>query len=127
MLIQVKTIKLTKSKILQMDFINIPKNLNFDVLGWVNINNKRYVIIKSSDCYYRVEFITDIIKEIKGVQFPLSDGGYEYPTLTNIRCSTYNRSIINYAAKRNEEDNIKLLDNLVSFKRKTEIAGQIYY
>jgi hypothetical protein len=125
--IKIKTISLSKSKIQQMDYIGIPKNSNAEVLGWVNMDKKQYVIVKSNDCFYRAEFITKIEKGIKSVQFPLSTGGYEYPDLTNIKCETYNRGSFNYSPERNEDKNIELYNHLVSFKRKTEIAGQVYY
>lgn len=72
--IEVKTAKLTKSKIQQMDYIGIPKNPNAEVLGWVNMDKKKWVIVKSGDNYYRAEFITKIEKELKGVQFPAKEG-----------------------------------------------------
>lgn len=49
--IEVKTVKLTKSKIQQMDYIGIPKNPNAEVLGWVNMDKKKWVIVKSNDNY----------------------------------------------------------------------------
>ena len=67
--IEVKTVKLTKSKIQQMDYIGISKNPNAEVLGWVNMDKKKWVIVKNHDNYYRAEFITKIEKELKGVQF----------------------------------------------------------
>lgn len=125
--IEVKTTKLTKSKIQQMDYIGIPKNPNAEVLGWVNMDKNRWVIVKVIGSYYRAEFITNIEKEIKGVQFALSTGGYEFPHLTNIKCETYNRGLFSYSPEREEEKNLELYEHLVSFKRKSEIAGQIYY
>lgn len=125
--VELKTTKLTKSKINQMDYIGIPENQNADVLGWVNMDKKRYVIVKSIGSFYRAEFITTIEKEVKNVQFSLSSGGYEFPHLTNIKCNTFNRGSFNYSPKREEEKNLELYDHLVSFKRKSEIAGQIYY
>lgn len=68
--IEVKTAKLTKSKIQQMDYIGVPKNPNVEVLGWVNMDKKKWVIVKNHDSYYHAEFITKIEKELKGVQFP---------------------------------------------------------
>lgn len=127
MQIELKTTKLTKSKIQQMDYIGVPKNPNVEVLGWVNMDKKRWVIVKSIGSYYRAEFITTIEKEVRGVQFALSTGGYEFPHLTNIKCSTFNRGSFSYSAERNDEKNLELYDHLVSFKKKSEIAGQIYY
>jgi len=125
--IEVKTTKLTKSKINQMNYIGIPRNPNIEVLGWVNINKNRWVIIKSSDLFYRAEFITEIEKELVSVQFPLSSGGYEFPNLTKIECRTFNRQSVKYSPERDDEKNLELYNHLVSFKRKSEIAGQIYY
>lgn len=122
-----KTIKATKSKIQQMNYIGVPRNPNIEVLGWVNMDNKRWVIVKSNSSYYRAEFLTEIEKEVKGTQFSLSGGGYEFPHLTNIKCMTYNRGSFNFSPEREDEKNIELYNYLVSFKRKTEIAGQIYY
>lgn len=73
--IEVKTVKLTKSKIQQMDYIGIPKNPNAEVLGWVNMDKKKWVIVKSNDNYYRAEFITKIEKELKAFWHSLSDDG----------------------------------------------------
>jgi hypothetical protein len=125
--IEVKSIKLTKSRIIQMDYIGVPKNKNVEVLGWVNLDKQKYVIVKSNNLFYRAEFITKIEKEIKEVQFPLLSGGYEYPFLTNIRCNTFNRGSFNYSPERDDEKNLELYEHLFSFKEKTEIAGQIYY
>ena len=125
--ITVKSIKVTKSKIQQMDYIGVPMNGKSDVLGWVNLEKKRWVIIKSNGYYYRAEFITKIEKHKNSVQFSLPSGGYEFPELTNIKCSTFNRGQFNYSPNRNDNENIKLYDHLISFRRKTEIAGQIYY
>jgi len=127
MKIELKTVNLTKSKIQQMDYIGVPRNPCTEVLGWVNMDNKRWVIVKSIGSFYRAEFLTKIEKEVKGVQFQLSDGGYEFPHLTNIKCESYNRGYFNYSPEREDEKNLELYNHLVSFKRKTEIAGQIYY
>ena len=127
MQVELKTTKLTKSKIQQMDYTGVPKNPNVEVLGWVSMDKKRWVIVKSNSSYYRAEFITTIEKEVKGVQFALSTGGYEFPNLTNIKCETFNRCSFSYSSERDDEKNIELYDHLVSFKRKSEIAGQIYY
>ena len=126
MKIELKTANLTKSKILQMDYIGVPIN-PVEVLGWVNIDSKRYVIVKSNGSYYRAEFITNIEKELKGVQFPLPSGGYEFPYLNNIKCQSFNRGSFSYSAKRNDDENIKFYNHLISYKRQSEIAGQIYY
>lgn len=125
--IEIKTIKLTKSKIQQMDYIGVPKNPNAEVLGWVNMDKKKWVIVKSDGNYYRAEFITKIEKELKGCQFPSENGGWEFPHVHYIKCATYNRGSFNYSPKRNDENNLELYEHLMSFKRKTEIAGQIYY
>jgi hypothetical protein len=63
MQIELKIIKISKSKIQQMDYIGIPKNPNAEVLGWVNMDKKRWVIVKSIGSFYRAEFITKIEKE----------------------------------------------------------------
>ena len=125
--IEVKTAKLSKSKIQQMDYIGVPKNSNAEVLGWVNMDKKKWVIVKNHDNYYRAEFITKIEKELKGVQFPAKEGGWEFPYLHNIKCETYNRGYFSYSAERDDEKNLSLYNHLVNFKRKTEIAGQIYF
>lgn len=125
--VELKTIKISKSKILQMNYILVPSNPNVEVLGWVNMDKNRWVIVKSNGSFYRAEFITEIEKEIKGVQFPLLDGGYEFPQLTNIKCRTFNRGSFSYSPERDDEKNLELYKSLVSFKRKTEIAGQVYY
>ena len=127
MKIEVKSVPLTKSKIKQMNYIGVPKDSLAEVLGWVNIDKERYVIVKIHDCYYRAEFITELQKEIKSVQFPSNDGGWEFPMLHNIKCTTYNRGVFSYSPERNDELNLKLYEHLISFKRKTEMAGQIYY
>ena len=127
MLVEVKTIKLTKSKIQQMDYIGVPKDKNTDVLGWVNLDKKRYVIVKSNGSFYRAEFITKIEKEVKSVQLSANDGGYEFPHLHNIKCETYNRGSFSYSPEREDEKNLELYNHLVSFKRKSEIAGQVFY
>lgn len=125
--IEVKITKLTKSKIQQMDYIGVPKNPNADVLGWVNMDKKRWVIVKSIGSFYRAEFITKIEKEVKSVQFSLQTGGYEFPHLTSIKCETFNRGSFSYSPERDEEKNLELHEHLVAFKRKSENAGQIYY
>lgn len=127
MKIELKVLPITKSKIKQMNYIGIPNNLNIDVFGWVNLDAKRWVIIKFANSYYRAEFITDVIKENKSVQFPLASGGYEYPVLVNVKCKTFNRGCFSYSPERDDHKNEELYSKLVSFKRKTEIAGQIYY
>jgi hypothetical protein len=126
MKIEIKTINITKSKINQMGYIGIPKNPNVEVLGWVNMDKKRYVIVKLDGSYYRAEYIIKVHQERKMTQLPLEGGGWEYPTLTHLVCDTYNRSI-SYSVDIDEEKNLLLYDHFVSFKRKTEIAGQIYY
>ena len=125
--IELKTTKLTKSKIQQMDYIGIPKNPNVEVLGWVNMYKKRWVIVKNNNNYYRAEFITKLEKELKGCQFAAENGGWEFPNVHHIKCSTYNRGSFNYSPERNDENNLELYEHLMSYKRKTEIAGQIYY
>jgi hypothetical protein len=125
--IEIKTTKLTKSKIQQMDYIGVPKNPNAEVLGWINMDKKRWVIVKNNDNYYRAEFITKLEKELKCCQFAAEGGGWEFPNVHYIKCTTYNRGSFNYSPERNDENNLKLYEHLMSFKRKTEIAGQIYY
>lgn len=125
--VEIKTIKLTKSKILQMDYIGVPKNPLAEVLGWINIDKQRYAIVKVNGNYYRGDFVTKIEKEQKGVQFALTDGGYEFPVLTNVRYSTFNSGLRGFVADRDEAKNIQLYEHLTAYKRKTEIAGQVYY
>ena len=110
-----------------MDYAGVVTNPNAEVLGWVNIDKSKQVIIKSNGSYYRAEFITKIEKEERGVQFPSNDGGYEWPILTNIRCVTNKGGAWNPSPNRDDAKNLELYENLVAFKRKTEIAGQIYY
>jgi hypothetical protein len=127
MKIELKTINISKSKIQQMDYISIPKDKNAEVLGWVNMDKKKWVIVKSNNSFYRAEFITKIEKETKSVQFSLPEGGYEFPFLTNIKCHTYNGGAYYYSPERLDEKNLDLYNHLVAFKRKTEIAGQVYF
>jgi len=125
--IQIKSTKLTKSKIQQMDYMGIPKNPNVEVLGWVNMDKKKWVIVKFIESYYRAEFITKVEKEVKGTQFSDGNRGWIFPDRTHISCETFNKGRLIYGADIDEEKNLKLYDELVSFKRKIERAGQIYY
>lgn len=128
MQIEVKTVKLTKSKIMQMDYIGIPSNPLTVVLGWVNIDKKKYTIVKSGDNYYRADFVTEVEGKQESVQFPLPDGGWEFPTLTKVRYRVYNsENIATLSVNREERLNVKQLDEIIAFKKKTSIAGQIYY
>ena len=127
MKIELKTINISKSKIQQMVNFGVPLNPDVEVLGWVNMGKYRYVIVKSIWSIYRAEYIVNIDKEIKGVQFTTQGGGYEFLKLTSIKCTTFNRGSFNYSPERDDKKNLELYDHLVSFKRKTEIAGQIYY
>jgi hypothetical protein len=126
MKIELKSVNLTKSKIMQMDYVGIPKNKNADVLGYVNVDKKRWVIVKSEDNYYRADYITKVETDFKGFQFPLESGGWEFPQLHHILVSTYNRNF-NYSPERDDQKNIELYHYLMSFKRKCETASQIYY
>jgi len=74
--ISVKTTNLTKSKLLQMDYISIPKRSDAEVLGWVNMNRRKYTLIKIGKNYYRTETIKKIEKELKGTQFHDKNGGW---------------------------------------------------
>ena len=127
MKIEVKTTKLTKSKIQQMDYCGLPINENAEVLGWVNLGEKKFVIVKSGECYYRASFLKNVTKEVKGVQFSLPSGGWEHPYLINVKSESYNGGFAYYVVDRDDAKNIELYDHLVAFKRKSEIAGQIYY
>ena len=127
MQVELKLTKLTKSKIQQMDYIGVPTDPNIEVLGWVNMDKKRYVIVKSSTSFYRADFITKIEKEVQGVQIECDKGGWVFPNLTIVSCETTNRGCVGYSAKKDDNKNIELYDNLLAFKTKTEIAGQIYY
>lgn len=127
MLIELKTIKLTKSKIQQMDYIGICKDPNVEVLGWVNLDKKRYVIIKSDGCFYRADFITKIEKELKSVEIYLEGGRSEFFDIYIIKGKTYNGGFFGHLPERDIKDNIELYNNLITFKQKTESAGQIYY
>ena len=112
---------------MQMDYIGVPINKHIDVLGWVNMDKKRYVIVKLGESYYRAEFITEIKKEVKCAQFPLPDGGWEFPHLTHVGYNSFNRTGCSFVAERKDVKNLKLYEHLVTYKRNTEIAGQIYY
>ena len=125
--IEVKTLRITKSMIQQMDYTNIADS-KAEVLGWVNMDNRRFVILKTDLLYHKTDFLTEIIKEHKSVQFSLPTGGYEFPVLINIKITTHGaRGSYSYSPKRDDNENIKLYDRLISFKRRTEKAGQIYY
>jgi hypothetical protein len=130
--IELKSVKLTKSKILQMDYVGVvslPVGSLMVILGWVNIDSKRYVIIKKEyNNYYRADFIKNISTEIKGTQFPLSSGGWEFPHLTHVKVETFNRGWNgSFLPRRDEEENIKLYEDLNHFRIKQNSAGQIYY
>jgi len=126
--IEVKKLKITKSVINQMQYTPLPTDLNAEVLGWVNMgDNRRFVILRTGLRYNKTDFLTEIIKEEKDVQFSLPTGGYEFPRLTSIRCVTHGIRGFSYSPQRDDNENIKLYDRLIDFKRKTEVAGQIYY
>jgi len=127
MKIEVKSIALTKSRILQMEFIGIPRNPLAEILGWVQLPKARYVIVKQGDNYYRADYVITVEKKLKGTQFPMADGTYHYPEVHNVSYQSYNRGQTSFSAEENDAENIKQYDYLYSFKRKTEIAGQIYY
>jgi len=127
MLIELKTTKLTKSKIIQMDYIGIPLNRDVHVLGWVNLNKKKYVIVKNIDNYYRADFLLEIRKEAKGTQIADPNGGWNIPTLTHIYGSTHTGGSFHYVPNTDDSKNLELYEYLVSYKRKIEQAGQIYY
>jgi hypothetical protein len=122
--VTVKTMKLTKSKILQMEYLGVPKVMEITVLGYVNIDKKRYVIVKYFEKYYRAEYILNVEKKMDNVQLTAPDRiGYIYPSLNHTRYTTYNRNNSTWIVDKNDE----LYICLTSFKRKTESAGQIYY
>lgn len=124
--VTVKKTKMTKSVISQMDYM-FPPSRNAEVLGWVNISTKKYVIVKSGEAYYRTEYLIKVQKQISSVQFQLEEGGYEYPELTNVKVVTHNRGAASFVTDREDSKNIDFYNHLVEFKRKAEISGQIYY
>ena len=107
-----------------MDYIGVPRDFNYRILGWVNMGDKRYVIVKLADCYYRAEYITELKSEVKQTQITSSG---ECASLTHIKCRTYNRGDFSYSPDKNDVQNTKLYEHLVKFKRESEIPGQIYY
>ena len=124
--IEVKLVKLTKSRIQQMEYISIPK-FDTEVLGWVIINDKKIVIIRNAGNYYRAAYITKINKVVEGVQVSDGNGGYKFPNLTKVSVENYDGGIVSFSPNLNDEINIEFYNRLVEYKRKTEIAGQIYY
>lgn len=129
MKVEVKTVNLTKSKINQMDYRYLPSGPNFEVLGWVNLGKKKYTIVKNSVTgkYYRTEYILKVQKKEECVQHSLPGGGYEFPTLTVVKCETFNGGLGGFVTHRADERNIELYNDLVDIQNKTAIAGQIYY
>lgn len=127
MKIEVRTVDLTKSKILQMDYVLTLMHLHADVLGWVNVGEYKYVIIKDGECYYRAQYITNVEKTLDTEQFPAEGDGYIFPHVHHISYTVYKNRKIPISPSQDDNINLNLYDQLVSFKRKTERAGQIYY
>jgi hypothetical protein len=126
MKIEVKKISVTKSIIMQMEYICVPF-FDVDVLGWVNIDKKTYTIVKSAGKYYKGEYVAKLHTEAKGVQFSLPDGGYEYPVLINVSCETANRGLITFSPHRENSHNEDFAVRINNYILKTRNAGQIYY
>jgi len=125
--VEMKTIKLSKSKIKQMDYIGFLRNADTEVLGWVNLDGKRAVIVKRLGCYYRAEYITEIESKKESVQFALENDGWEFPHLTVVKYRVSNGSLIGFTTNRDDAKNVELHERLVSYKSQVETAGQIYY
>ena len=124
--ITVKSVKLTKSKIMQLVYAGVPKTIDIEVLGWVNLGKTRWVIIKRNGSYYRAELVTSIEKEIKRTQISSDNGGYEFPSLTHVRFRTFNGSL-SYSPDADESKNVALYEMLVQYKKMVDEAGQIFY
>jgi len=125
--ITVKTTKLTKSKILQMEYIHLPRRSDIDVLGWVNIDKKRYVIVKTGAGYYRADYPVEIQSELTIVQFPKEGGGWEYPELHKVSCKTWNGGRHVFTTHRDDAKNLELEGHLRSYMAGVKSAGQIFW
>jgi hypothetical protein len=132
--IQVKTVKLSKSKILQLEYIGVPRNRNVEVLGWVNIGNERFVIIKSGEYYYRAAYLNKVDYHKEMISVPILDenGKFfknEYVNLTKVWASTFNgqASGYYYSPELDDSKNIELYEHLKSYQKKIENSIQIFY
>lgn len=125
--VELKTINLNKSKIKQMEYISIPKNDQYDVLGWVNLDKKKYVLVKSNNKYYRAEYVTLVEKILKPQQVKNFDGTYKIVNLHRIICKTYNSGTLHYSSNIDDNKNLENYNCLLRFKKEIDKSEQIYY
>jgi len=129
----IKKCKLSKSIINQLQYIGtLPKNDNYEVLGYVIIPKKvSKVIIKTSDGnYWWASNIKNIETVCKNTQFTNPDktvGGYIYPERTHVKIWTFEGKAVSFSAEFNESENLKLKEKAENYLNKIKKAGQIYY
>lgn len=116
MQIGLTTTNFSKSKIMQMEYIPIPRNPNAVVLGWVNMGKKKWVIVKHINTFARTEYLTKV-----------TENKHESNEGSTIICETHNGKKIAFVVEEHDSEHLELYEYLKGFKRRTRIAGQIYY
>lgn len=124
MKIEVRTINISQSKIRQMTYAGVPTNPDTQVLGWVSMDKKRWVIVKIDGNYYRAEFLVKVEKAVASTQISIHG---DRAMLTHAYYVTYNGGKYRPTPSIDEAQNIALYEWLLVFQEKTIQAGQIYY
>lgn len=97
-----------------------------EVLGWVNMDKKKYVLIRRGDRYYRADYVVTVEKTPEDTQFSDGRNGWIFTPVHKICVRCHNRSF-SYSPEEDDSKNIELYNKIVEFKNKTDLAGQIFY
>lgn len=121
--VELKKVNLTKSIINQLPLITFPPTLNFEVLGWVSLNEGkvRYSIVKIAGEYKK----THVIKEIDIVPEQTYDN--EYKITKSMRIIRWDKSVVPLTVQHYEEHNLLVKQIVEKLVAETKNKGQIFY
>jgi hypothetical protein len=126
MKIELKKVKLDRSKILQMTRLRLPLVFEYQILCWVNIRDQKVVIIKSGNKYYRCEYLEsfeeDKIKKL--VQVTNSKHEEVEVNLVKLVISDVNNSVYHRSIKDASNSEI---ESIRKYKYDLDKSEQVYY
>ena len=131
MLVTLKKIKLTKSVIEQLQYVDIRSIKNYKILGYVIIPKKESKVIIDLGCevYRWSKHIVEAEPVQQNCQYPDPNlqNSWVFENRTKINYKCFDRSESSYSPNFDENKNIELLNEVKKYILEVQKAGQIFY
>lgn len=128
--IQLKTVNLSKSKLLQLPYNGSPRGSD-EVLGWVFLNKTRYVLFQRDGYYYRGPYIVAVWSKVSNEFFGTPKPEREYDGVMKevhkVSYKTWSGDVIEYFPKFDDQENLNTRKGLERYMENQNASEQLFY